>query len=82
MVRRQQLDGRLSQAIRSDQGLAIHFGQEAKVMIAARVRLRAYVDACAGRGLPVELHDLADWAKSLLRWPDLTGKSYVKSRNS
>lgn len=56
-----QLDGRLSQAVRFDQGLAIHFGQETKLTIAACVRLRAYVDAFAGRGLPVELHDLANW---------------------
>ena len=56
-----QLDGRLSQAIRFDHGLAIHFGQETKLTIAACVRLRAYIDAFASRGLPVELHDLANW---------------------
>lgn len=56
-----QLDGRLSQAVRFDQGLAIHFGQETKLTIAACLRLRAYVDAFASRSLPVELHDLANW---------------------
>lgn len=56
-----QLDGRLSQAIRFDHGLALHFGQETKLTIAACVRLRSYVDAFANRGLPVELRDLANW---------------------
>jgi hypothetical protein len=56
-----QLDGRLSQAIRFDQGLAVHFGQETKLTIAACVRLRAYIDAFTRFGLPVELHDLASW---------------------
>ena len=56
-----QLDGRLSQTIRFDQGLAVHFGQETKLTIAACVRLLAYADAFACRGLPVELHDLANW---------------------
>ena len=56
-----QLDGRLSQSIHFDQGLAVHFGQETKLTIAACVRLLAYIDAFASRGLPVELHDLANW---------------------
>lgn len=56
-----QLDGRLSQIIRFDQGLAVHFGQETKLTIAACVRLRAYIDAFTSRSLPVELHDLANW---------------------
>jgi len=56
-----QLDGRLSQSIRFDQGLAVHFGQETKLTIAACVRLLTYADAFVSRGLPVELHDLANW---------------------
>ncbi len=56
-----QLDGRLSQVVRGGQGLALHFGQETKLTIAACVRLRAYLDALGDQGLPVELHDLATW---------------------
>lgn len=56
-----QLDGRLSQATRFDQGLAIHFGQESKLTIAACVRLRSYLDAFNIHGQPVELHDLSNW---------------------
>ena len=52
------LDGRLSQAIRFDEGLAVHFGQETKLTIGACVRLLAYVDGFTVQGLPVELHDL------------------------
>src|SRR5205085_11411662 len=55
------LDGRLSQAIRFDEGLAVHFGQETKLTIGACVRLLAYMDAFTVQGLPVELHDLTAW---------------------
>lgn len=56
-----QLDGRLSQSVRFNDGVSVHFGQETKLTIAACVRLLAYIDEFSSRGLPVELHDLANW---------------------